>query len=200
MNQELLSLAQKGLGDFLESTSQLQEIFAQEIVKITDPDRKKALEEYLGLMRVTQARLQETFPGEVQAMLQGFSDLQNSFSDIEMKKGQLLDDLEGLQRKATASLQEAETKRAEMAKAPKPTSPAILAQQRLAAMAARHGAGGQTGHSPQLQDGPLLQNKLLGMLLPKSDPQVTRAKAIGNIWENWPTAPVNPPESEHGEP
>ncbi|MFM8933362.1 MAG: hypothetical protein ACKOS8_15965 [Gemmataceae bacterium] len=194
MNQELLSLAQKGLGDFLESTSQLQEIFAQEIVKITDPDRKKALEEYLGLMRVTQARLQETFPGEVQAMLQGFSDLQNSFSDIEMKKGQLLDDLEGLQRKATASLQEAETKRAEMAKAPKPTSPAILAQQRLAAMAARHGMDVNQSPRPVLKEGSVLQHQLLELLHPKADVKAARAKAIGNIWENWPGSRTEPTE------
>lgn len=197
MNQQLMSVAQKGFSDFLESTSQLQELLAQEITLIADPESKKALEEYLGLMRTTQARLQETYSGEVETMVQGFSDVLNSLSAVEQKKGGLIADLEGLQRKAGESLQQAVSTLAERARTPKPPSPADLARQRLAAMARRHGVEGQpNGILPSLRDGTLLQQKLLGILQPKPDPQVARAKAIGNIWENWPSAAAAELESE----
>jgi hypothetical protein len=53
---------------------------------------------------------------------------------------------------------------------------------------------------PLLRDGPLLQSKLLGILQPKPEVQASRPMAIGNIWENWPTAPANAPEPDNREP
>jgi len=200
MNQDILSLVQQSFADFFESTNQLQELFAQEVANATDPAKKEALGEYLGLMRTTQAELQQVYPGEVEGMVQGLKDAEKSFAALEQKKNSLISDLESLQLKSKAAIQQAEATRAELARTPKPPSPADLARQRLAAMARRHGAEEQTAHAPLLQDGPLLQSKLLGILQPKPDVRTTRAKAIGNIWENWPTIPAKAPEPDDSEP
>jgi hypothetical protein len=105
--------------------------------------------------------------------------------------------LENLQSKSRTVIQQAEANRAKSARSPKPPAPVDEARQRLAAMAQRHGADGPSGHAPMLQDGPLLQSKLLGILQPKPDVRTTRAKAIGNIWEDWPknqAESADPPE------
>jgi len=199
MNQDILPLVQQSFADFFESTNQLQELFAQEIANATDPAKKEALGEYLGLMRTTQAELQQVYPGEVEGMVQGLKDAEKSFAALEQKKNSLFSDLESLQLKSKAAIQQAEATRAELAITPKPPRPANLARQRLAAMARRHGAEDQTAHAPLLQDGPLLQSKLLGILQPKPDVRTTRTKAIGNIWENWPAIPAKAPEPDDSE-
>ena len=113
-------------------------------------------------MRTTQAELQQVYPGEVETMVQGLKDAEKSFAALEQKKNSLFSDLESLQLKSKAAIQQAEATRAELARTPKPPSPADLARQRLAAMARRYGAENQTAHSPLLQDGPLLQSQAIG--------------------------------------
>lgn len=198
MNQDLFSVAQKAMSEFLESTGQFQEMFAEQIANISEPDRKEALQEYLALMRSTQAQLQEAYPGELKTMVQGITDAQSEFAAIEQKKDQLLSELEEVRARAAANLEEAKKTRAERARAPKPPRPADLARERLAAMARRHGVVAE--NSPALTEGPKLKEKLLGILQPKANPQANRARAIGNIWENWPAAETTEPESEDGQP
>jgi hypothetical protein len=194
MNPDFQSLVQQGFVDFLESTTQLQELLAQEVAKATDPAKKETLGQFLGLMRTTQAELQQVYPGEVEAMVQGLQDAEKSFSALEQKKDRLLVDLENLQSKSRTVIQQAEATRAKSARSPKPPAPVDEARQRLAAMVRRHGSAGPSGHAPMLQDGPLLQSKLLGILQPKPDFQAVRAKAIGNIWEDWPKNQAESPD------
>ncbi len=88
MNQDILSLVQQSFADFFESTNHFQELFAQEVANATDPAKKEALGEYIGLMRTTQAELQQVYPGEVETMVQGLKDAEKSFAALEQKKEQ----------------------------------------------------------------------------------------------------------------
>ena len=115
------------------------------------------------------------------------------------KAGDLVVTLEEIEARASQAIEDGKARLAEAARVPKPPSPADLARQRLAAMARRHGAEDHTAHAPLLQNGPLLQSKLLGILQPKPDVRTTRAKAIGNIWENWPAVQLNTPEPDDSE-
>jgi hypothetical protein len=65
-------------------------------------------------------------------------------------------------------------------------------------MNARHGALSGSKILPHLRSGQLLHQQLLGLIQPKMDGSENRARKIGNIWENWPTAskPLEPLESE----
>ena len=200
MNQDIPSLVQQSFADFFESTNHFQELFAQEVANAADPAKKEALGEFLGLMRTTQAELQQVYPGEVEAMVQGLKDAEKSFAALEQKKEQPFLRLGKSAIKIQGRHPASRSHQGRTGQNPKTAQPGRSGRQRLAAMARRHGAENQTAHSPLLQDGPLLQSKLLGILQPKPNVRTTRAKAIGNIWENWPTIPAKAPEPDDSEP
>ena len=85
------------------------------------------------------------------------------------------------------------------AAAPKQTEPADLEETRQAERARRHGANGNQSPKPVLKDGTVLQHQLLDLLHPKPGTHTVRTKAIGNIWENWPSGQTetNKPSEEN---
>jgi hypothetical protein len=200
MGDPLQDSFQKGFQDFLSSTKQLDGILSKAQQMESNPQTREALSQFLEMFRGVQGDLERDLHGGVEEMVQ---DLRRGQKDIDAhlaKAGELVVKLEEIERRASQAIEDGKARMAEAARMPKPPTPAELARQRLAAMAQRHGADGPSGHSPLLQDGPLLQSKLLGILQPKPDVRTTRAKAIGNIWENWPTGPANAPEPDNREP
>ncbi len=163
MNQDILSLVQQSFADFFESTNHFQELFAQEVANATDPAKKEALGEYIGLMRTTQAELQQVYPGEVETMVQGLKDAEKSFAALEQKKEQPFLRLGKSAIKIQGRHPASRSHQGRTGHNPKTAQPGRSGRQRLAAMARRHGAENQTAHSPLLQDGPLLQSKLMGI-------------------------------------
>ena len=162
MNQDILSLVQQSFADFFESTNHFQELFAQEVANATDPAKKEALGEYIGLMRTTQAELQQVYPGEVETMVQGLKDAEKSFAALEQKKEQPFLRLGKSAIKIQGSHPASRSHQGRTGQNPKTAQPGRSGRQRLAAMARRYGAENQTAHSPLLQDGPLLQSQAIG--------------------------------------
>ena len=162
MNQDILSLVQQSFADFFESTNHFQELFAQEVANATDPANKVALGEYIGLMRTTQAELQQVYPGEVETMVQGLKDAEKSFAALEQKKEQPFLRLGKSAIKIQGSHPASRSHQGRTGQNPKTAQPGRSGRQRLAAMARRYGAENQTAHSPLLQDGPLLQSQAIG--------------------------------------
>ena len=162
MNQDILSLVQQSFADFFESTNHFQELFAQEVANATDPANKEALGEFLGLMRTTQAELQQVYPGEVETMVQGLKDAEKSFAALEQKKEQPFLRLGKSAIKIQGSHPASRSHQGRTGQNPKTAQPGRSGRQRLAAMARRYGAENQTVHSPLLQDGPLLQSQAIG--------------------------------------
>ena len=162
MNQDILSLVQQSFADFFESTNHFQELFAQEVANPTDPANKEALGEYIGLMRTTQAELQQVYPGEVETMVQGLKDAEKSFAALEQKKEQPFLRLGKSAIKIQGSHPASRSHQGRTGQNPKTAQPGRSGRQRLAAMARRYGAENQTAHSPLLQDGPLLQSQAIG--------------------------------------
>ena len=154
MNQDILSLVQQSFADFFESTNHFQELFAQEVANATDPAKKVALGEYIGLMRTTQAELQQVYPGEVEGMVQGLKDAEKSFAALEQKKEQPFLRLGKSAIKIQGRHPASRSHQGRTGQNPKTAQPGRSGRQRLAAMARRHGAENQTAHSPLLQDGP----------------------------------------------
>ena len=204
MGDSLLESFQGGFQDFLSSTKQLEGILSNALQEESSPENQEAIGQFLELFRKTQNEFEKELPGGVEQVVSDFRQGEENLKAHMAEANRLSGKLDDFQVRVEKMLQQAESTRAERALAPKPPSPADLARQRLAAMARRHGVEKQpNGILPALRDGALLQQKLLGILQPKPDPQVARAKAIGNIWDNWPAAAVTEPaepESEDGQP
>ena len=199
MGDPLQDSFQNGFQDFLSSTKQLDGILSKAQQVESNPQMREALGQFLEIFRSVQGDLERELPGGVEEMIGDLRQGQKDMTAHLAKAGDLVVKLEEIEARASQAIEDGKARLAEAARVPKPPSPADLARQRLAAMARRHGAEDHTAHAPLLQNGPLLQSKLLGILLPKPDVRTTRAKAIGNIWENWPAVQLNTPEPDDSE-
>ena len=57
MSQDPLAGFNKGFGEFLESTSQLEKLFTKTVTETRDPEVKEALGQFLDLLRSTHAKV-----------------------------------------------------------------------------------------------------------------------------------------------
>lgn len=196
MGDPLQDSFQKGFQDFLSSSKQLDGILAKAQQAETNPQTREALSQFLEMFRGVQGDLERELPGGVEEMIGDLRQGQKDLAAHMAKAGELVGKLEEIETRASQAIQDGKARMAEAARAPKPPGPVDEARQRLAAMEIRHGANGKSPR-PVLKNGTLLQHQLLDLLQPKPDPQATRAKTIGNIWENWPASqaePSDPPE------
>jgi hypothetical protein len=177
---------QKGFQDFLSSTKQLDGILAKAQQAETNPQTREALSQFLEMFRGVQGDLEKDLPGGVEEMVQDLRQGQKDMAAHMAKAGDLITKLEEIEQRANNTIEEGKARLAEAERLPQPPTAADLARQRLGRMAIRHGATGDLSNRPILKEGGLLQHQLLNLLQPKPDPQVARAKVIGNIWENWP--------------
>jgi multidrug resistance efflux pump len=177
---------QKGFQDFLSSTKQLDGILAKAQQAETNPQTREALGQFLEMFRGVQGDLEKDLPGGVEEMVQDLRQGQKDMAAHMAKAGDLITKLEEIEQRANNTIEEGKARLAEAERLPQPPTAADLARQRLGRMAIRHGATGDLSNRPILKEGGLLQHQLLNLLQPKPDPQVARAKVIGNIWENWP--------------
>lgn len=177
---------QKGFQDFLSSSKQLDGILAKAQQTESNPQTREALGQFLDMFRGVQGELEKELPGGVEAMISELRQGQQDMAAHMAKAGELVGKLEEIEARASQAIEEGKARMAEAARTPKPPSPATLAQQRLAAMAKRHGMDANQSPRPVLKEGSVLQHQLLELLHPKTDVKAARAKAIGNIWENWP--------------
>jgi hypothetical protein len=190
---------QKGFQDFLSSTKQLDGILAKAHQAETNPQTREALSQFLEMFRGVQVDLEKDLPGGVEEMVQDLRQGQKDMAAHMAKAGDLITKLEEIEQRANNTIEEGKARLAEAERLPQPPTAADLARQRLGKMAIRHGATGDLSNRPILKEGGLLQHQLLNLLQPKPDPQVARAKVIGNIWENWPKtqAESTPPAEEN---
>ena len=184
MSQDPLAGFNKGFGEFLESTNQLQEMFAKTVTETRDPEVKEALGQFLDLLRSTQAQVEQELPGEVAATLQQINQSKKEYAGLVQKKDQLITDMEALQVKGREAMAQAEARQVARAAAPKQPTPAELAHGRLAAQAQRQQSG-QASPTP-LKGGEQLLQQLLAIGRPEVVPQPSRG--LGNIWEFWEEA------------
>ena len=187
MGDPLQDSFQKGFTDFLSSTKQLDGILAKAQQAETNPEKREALNQFLEMFRGVQGDLEKELPGGVEGMVQDLRQGQKDLAAHTGKAGELITKLEEIELRASRAMEEGKARLAEAERLPKEPTAADLARQRLGRMAIRHGASGELANRPMLKAGGQLQHQLLNLLQPKPDPQVVRAKAIGNIWENWPT-------------
>ncbi len=186
MGDPLQDSFQKGFQDFLSSTKQLDGILAKAQQAETNPQTREALGQFLEMFRGVQGDLEKDLPGGVEEMVQDLRQGQKDTAAHMAKAGDLITKLEEIEQRANNTIEEGKARLAEAERLPQPPTAADLARQRLGRMAIRHGATGDLSNRPILKEGGLLQHQLLNLLQPKPDPQVARAKVIGNIWENWP--------------
>lgn len=186
MGDPLQDSFQKGFQDFLSSTKQLDGILAKAQQAETNPQTREALGQFLEMFRGVQGDLEKDLPGGVEEMVQDLRQGQKDMAAHMAKAGDLITKLEEIEQRANNTIEEGKARLAEAERLPQPPTAADLARQRLGRMAIRHGATGDLSNRPILKEGGLLQHQLLNLLQPKPDPQVARAKVIGNIWENWP--------------
>ncbi len=186
MGDPLQDSFQKGFQDFLSSTKQLDGILAKAQQAETNPQTREALSQFLEMFRGVQGDLEKDLPGGVEEMVQDLRQGQKDMAAHMAKAGDLITKLEEIEQRANNTIEEGKARLAEAERLPQPPTAADLARQRLGRMAIRHGATGDLSNRPILKEGGLLQHQLLNLLQPKPDPQVARAKVIGNIWENWP--------------
>ena len=184
MSQDPLAGFNKGFGEFLESTNQLQEMFAKTVTETRDPEVKEALGQFLDLLRSTQAQVEQELPGEVAATLQQINQSKKEYAGLVQKKDQLITDMEALQVKGREAIAQAEARQVARAAAPKQPGPADLARGRLAAQAQRQQSG-QVSPTP-LKGGEQLLQQLLAIGRPEVLPQPSQG--LGNIWEFWEEA------------
>ena len=184
MSQDPLAVFNKGFGEFLESTSQLEKLFTKTVTETRDPEVKEALGQFLDLLRSTQAQVEQELPGEVAATLQQINQSKKEYAGLVQKKDQLITDMEALQVKGREAIAQAEARRVARAAAPKQPGPADLARGRLAAQAQRQQSG-QVSPTP-LKGGEQLLQQLLAIGRPEVVPQPSRG--LGNIWEFWEEA------------
>ena len=184
MSQDPLAGFNKGFGEFLESTNQLQEMFAKTVTETRDPEVKEALGQFLDLLRSTQAQVEQELPGEIAVMFQGVRHSEVEFAGLVQQKDQLVTDIEALQVKGREAMAQAEARQVARAAAPKQPGPADLARGRLAAQAQRQQSG-QVSPTP-LKGGEQLLQQLLAIGRPEVVPQPSRG--LGNIWEFWEEA------------
>ena len=184
MSQDPLAGFNKGFGEFLESTNQLQEMFAKTVTETRDPEVKEALGQFLDLLRSTQAQVEQELPGEVAATLQQINQSKKEYAGLVQKKDQLITDMEALQVKGREAIAQAEARQVARAAAPKQPGPADLARGRLTAQAQRQQSG-QASPTP-LKGGEQLLQQLLAIGRPEVLPQPSQG--LGNIWEFWEEA------------
>ena len=184
MSQDPLAGFNKGFGEFLESTNQLQEMFAKTVTETRDPEVKEALGQFLDLLRSTHAQVKQELPGEIAVMFQGVRHSEVEFAGLVQQKDQLVTDIEALQVKGREAMAQAEARQVARAAAPKQPTPAELARGRLAAQAQRQQSG-QASPTP-LKSGEQLLQQLLAIGRPEVVPQPSRG--LGNIWEFWEEA------------
>ena len=186
MSQDPLAGFNKGFGEFLESTNQLQEMFAKTVTETRDPEVKEALGQFLDLLRSTQAQVEQELPGEVAATLQQINQSKKEYAGLVQKKDQLITDMEALQVKGREAIAQAEARQVARAAAPKQPGPADLARGRLAAQAQRQQSGQASPTQLPLKGGDQLLQQLLAIGKPEVVPQ--RSRGLGNIWEFWEEA------------
>ena len=184
MSQDPLEVFNKGFGEFLESTSQLEKLFTNTVSETRDPEVKEALGQFLDLLRSTHAQVKQELPGEIAVMFQGVRHSEVEFAGLVQQKDQLVTDIEALQVKGREAMAQAEARQVARAAAPKQPGPADLARGRLAAQAQRQQSG-QASPTP-LKGGEQLLQQLLAIGRPEVVPQPSRG--LGNIWEFWEEA------------
>ena len=184
MSQDPLAGFNKGFGEFLESTSQLEKLFTKTVTETRDPEVKEALGQFLDLLRSTHAQVKQELPGEIAVMFQGVRHSEVEFAGLVQQKDQLVTDIEALQVKGREAMAQAEARQVARAAAPKQPTPAELAHGRLAAQAQRQQSG-QASPTP-LKGGEQLLQQLLAIGKPEVVPQ--RSRGLGNIWEFWEEA------------
>jgi hypothetical protein len=197
MGDPLQDSFQNGFQDFLSSTKQLDGILSKAQQVESNPQMREALGQFLEIFRSVQGDLERELPGGVEEMIGDLRQGQKDMTAHLAKAGDLVVKLEEIEARASQAIEDGKARLAEAARVPKPPKPADLAAQRLAEIARRHGANGNQSPKPVLKDGTVLQHQLLDLLHPKTDVKAARAKAIGNIWENWPgsqTETNNPSE------
>ena len=190
---------QKGFQDFLSSGKQLDGILAKAQQTESNPQTREALGQFLEMLRSVQGELERELPGGVEEMIAELRQGQQDMAAHMAKAGELVGQLEAIEARAQQAIEDGKARLTEAARTPKPPKPADLAAQRLAEMARRHGANGNQSPKPVLKDGTVLQHQLLDLLHPKPDTPTVRTKAIGNIWENWPSGQTetNNPSEEN---
>jgi len=184
MSQDPLAVFNKGFGEFLESTNQLQEMFTKTVAETRDPQVKEALGQFLDLLRSTQAQVEQKVPAEMATNLQQIDQSKKEYASLVEKKDQLRTDMEALQVKGQEAIEQAEARRVARAAEAKQPSPAELAHGRLVAQAQRSGQASPT--KLPLKSGQQLLQQLLAIGKPAVVPQP--ARGLGNIWEFWEEA------------
>ena len=198
MSQSPLENFNQVFGEFMAGANSLEEKLEETCASQTDPVKKDVLKQFLEFFRSARDDAQRELPTFVATTLQKIEEQRGEFSALVTRKEKLDVEIDALVAQTRKNLDEATAQRAAEALKPRKPTPAELAHERLAAMNARHGALSGSKILPHLRSGQLLHQQLLGLIQPKMDGSENRARKIGNIWENWPTAskPREPLESE----
>jgi hypothetical protein len=201
---DLMQEFQAAFQPMMASLDGLKEAINEIIPTCEDPEKRKQFEEILQSIQQQETEVLREVPAlaaESEAGIRaGMAEFQAMSGQIDALDGRL----KGLDAQMVEARKADEARRLAQATEPAQLSAAVNASAYLESLR-RKNQGNQSNQSnqtnlPLLRDGTLLQSKLLGILQPKPDARTPPVRAIGNIWENWPTVPANAPEPNDSEP
>ena len=192
---DLMQEFQSAFQPMMASLEGLKEAINEIIPTCEDPEKRKQFEEILQSIQQQEVEVLREVPALAAESEAG---IRAGMAELQTMSGQIdaLDDrLKELDAQMVEARKDAEARRLAQATEPAQLSAATNSSAYLESLR-RKNQGNQTNQTnlPLLRDGPLLQSKLLAILQPKPDARTPPVRAIGNIWENWPTIPANAPE------